>query len=76
MNESIKVQYDVEKKNENGSRIYTFTHMYAAPADEAFAALEEIKEYLLVKVAEIQNAQLAATGQQPVMQDNEVTNGN
>jgi hypothetical protein len=50
--------------------------MYAAPADEAFAALEEIKEYLLVKVAEIQNAQLAATGQQPVMQDNEVTNGN
>jgi len=61
MNESIKVHYEVEKTSDVGTRKYVFTHPYAAPADEAFAALEEVKQYLLVRVSEIQNLQAGQT---------------
>lgn len=73
MNESIKVHYEVEKQNETGiSRKYNFSHPYAAPADETLASLEEIKQYLLIRIAEMQNAQAAQAGQVPTIdQDDE-----
>lgn len=70
MNESTRVQYEIEKTNEAGaSRKYTFSHPYAAPADEALASLEEIKQYILVRVAEIQNYQASINGQAPTIEE-------
>lgn len=68
MNESIRVHYTVQVPNDNGYREYIFNHPYGAPADEAFFALEAIRSQIERRVTEIQNAQLAAQGQAPVIE--------